>query len=205
MVLFLISLLSVNQWVSNDLITDRNLLVVSNHICFILIGNGYPIAAVIVRKEIAQSFAASGIEYFNTYGGNSVACAIAEAVLDTIFEENLQQNALVVGNYLSDRLKALYQKYDWVGDVRGHGLFQGIEFVHTRHTEDLQPFPELAKFVVDFLRYRRVIVSRDGPDENVIKVKPPLVFSKEDVDTLVNAMDEAIQCAIDSKIFEVSK
>lgn len=167
-----------------------------------IIGNGYPVAAVIVRRELAESFAASGIEYFNTYGGNSVACAISEAVLDTIFAENLQKNSLDVGEYLTQQMMTLYHKYDWVGDVRGHGLFQGIEFVHSRrNTQDLQPYPELTKFIVDFLRYRRVLVSRDGPDENVIKVKPPLVFSKENVDTLVQAMDEAIQCAQKMNMF----
>lgn len=167
-----------------------------------MLGNGYPVAGVVVRREIAESFAASGIEYFNTYGGNSVACAIAEAVLDTIHEEKLQENALIVGNYLTEKLKVLYAKYDWVGDVRGHGLFQGIEFVKTRKPNvPLEPYPELAKFVVDFLRYRRVIVSRDGPDENVVKVKPPLVFSKENVDTLVTAMDEALECAQKMNVF----
>lgn len=165
-------------------------------------GNGYPVAAVICRREVAESFAASGIEYFNTYGGNSVACAIAEAVIDTIHSENLQNNAKVVGDYLMDSMKTkLFEKYDWVGDVRGHGLFQGIEFVRTRTGPSLEPYPELAKFVVDFLRYRRVIVSRDGPDENVVKVKPPLVFSKENVDTLVDAMVEALEHAKQLNVF----
>lgn len=165
-------------------------------------GNGYPVAAVIVRRELAESFAASGIEYFNTYGGNSVACAISEAVLDTIHEEKLQQNALEVGEYLTQQMMTLlYHKYECVGDVRGYGLFQGIEFVHNRRVGSLEPYPELTKFIVDFLRYRRVLVSRDGPDENVIKIKPPLVFSKENVDTLVQAMDEALQHAQKMNMF----
>eukprot|EP00428_Durinskia_dybowskii_P062451 CAMPEP_0170378946 /NCGR_PEP_ID=MMETSP0117_2-20130122/13078_1 /TAXON_ID=400756 /ORGANISM="Durinskia baltica, Strain CSIRO CS-38" /LENGTH=527 /DNA_ID=CAMNT_0010634347 /DNA_START=118 /DNA_END=1701 /DNA_ORIENTATION=+ len=164
-------------------------------------GNGYPIAAVVCRREVAESFAASGIEYFNTYGGNSVACAIAEAVLDTINEENLQENARVVGEYLTERLTPLIAKYDWVGDVRGSGLFQGIEFVRTKKAEDLQPHPDLTKFLVDYLRYQRIIVSRDGPDGNVIKVKPPLVFSKENVDTLVTGLDQALECAVKLGIF----
>lgn len=165
------------------------------------IGNGYPIAAVVCRREVAESFAASGIEYFNTYGGNSVACAIAEAVFDTIVEENLQENSLVVGNYLTERLTPLVAKYDWVGEVRGVGLFQGIEIVHTKDTQDLQPYPELTKFLVDYLRYQHIIVSRDGPDENVIKIKPPLVFSKENVDTLVNGLEKGLECATKLGIF----
>jgi ethanolamine-phosphate phospho-lyase len=167
-----------------------------------VIGNGYPVAAVVCRREVAQSFAASGIEYFNTYSGNSVACAVAEAVLDTIVKENLQQHSLEVGEYLTQELLKLIPLSKWVGDVRGVGLFQGIEIVKDRHdVNNLQAHPDLTKFFVDYLRYQRVIVSRDGPDENVIKFKPPLVFSKENVDTLIAALKQAIQCAKDLNIF----
>jgi len=164
-------------------------------------GNGYPVAAVVCRKEVAKSFAASGIEYFNTYGGNSVACAIAEAVLDTIQKEQLQENARKMGEYIQEVFQPLVKKYDWVGDVRGMGLFQGVEFVKSKSSDKLEPYPELTKFVVDFMRYEKVIISRDGPDENVIKIKPPLVFSKADVDLLVSTVDQALQVAVDSKIF----
>eukprot|EP01039_Chlorochromonas_danica_P006936 gene6936-7675_t len=165
-------------------------------------GNGYPVAAVICRREVAESFASSGIEYFNTYGGNSVACAIAEAVLDTIHEENLQESAHATGLYLTQRLLEL-KKYPWVGDVRGVGLFQGIEFIHdlSKTSGEILPYPELTKFVVDFLRYQRVIVSRDGPDENVVKIKPPLVFKHKQVDELVEAMDLALSSATKMNIF----
>jgi ethanolamine-phosphate phospho-lyase len=170
------------------------------------LGNGYPVAAVICRREVAESFAKSGIEYFNTYGGNSVACSIADAVFDTIQNEDLQQNALEVGNYLTAQLCTLAPKYDWIGDIRGVGLFQGIEFVKSRKdVKNLQPYPELTKFLVDFLRYERVIVSRDGPDENVIKIKPPLVFSKANVDQLVKALDMALECAEKSGLFKEKK
>lgn len=164
-------------------------------------GNGYPVAAVICKREVAESFAKTGIEYFNTYGGNSVACSIAEAVLDTIHKEDLQGNALRVGRYLTQQVRPLVDKYDWVGDIRGIGLFQGIEFVKTKKTDHLEAYPDLTKFVVDFLRYENVIISRDGPDENVIKVKPPLVFSERDVDTLVQAIDKALTAALESKRF----
>ncbi len=164
-------------------------------------GNGYPIAAVICRREVADSFAKSGIEYFNTYGGNSVGCTIAEKVLDTIHEEKLQKNAYEVGEYLKVILSPLINKYEWVGDVRGQGLFQGIEFVRSNKVQDLQPFPELAKFVVDFLRHNRIIISRDGPDENVIKMKPPLVFSKKNADEFTEGLDRALAVAKASNIF----
>lgn len=155
-------------------------------------GNGYPIAAVVCRREVAESFAKSGIEYFNTYGGNSLACAIAEAVIDTIKEEDLQKNALEVGEYLTAEMNKL-KKFKWVGDVRGLGLFQGIEFVKDKETKE--PYADLTKFLVDFLKYQKVIVSRDGPDANVIKIKPPLVFSKENVDTFIKSLEEALECA----------
>lgn len=166
-------------------------------------GNGYPVAGVVVRRELADSFAASGIEYFNTYGGNSVACGIAEAVLDTIEIEGLQENALHVGEYLSEKLQELKSKYKCIGDVRGFGLFQGIEFVYdkTVPAENLVAHPDVTKFVVDFLKFRHVVISRDGPDGNVIKVKPPLVFSKKNVDTLVNGMDKALKAAKKLKMF----
>lgn len=161
-------------------------------------GNGYPVAAVVCRREVAESFGASGIEYFNTYGGNSMACAVAEAVLDTINEEGLQESARVTGEYLTKRLNVLKSRYAWVGDVRGVGLFQGIEFVHdpSKHNGELLAYPELTKFIVDFLRYQRVIISRDGPHENVIKVKPPLVFKEKHVDQLVDAMELALDAAV---------
>jgi len=169
-------------------------------------GNGYPVAAVICKREVAESFASTGIEYFNTYGGNSVACAISEAVLDTIHKEKLQSNALEVGNYLNVQLETLKNKFQWIGEVRGVGLFQGIEFIKLKETKgalhhDIQPYPELAKFVVDFLFNEKILVSRDGPDENVIKIKPPLVFSKENVDMLVVSIENALTFAHSSNIF----
>jgi ethanolamine-phosphate phospho-lyase len=169
-------------------------------------GNGYPVAAVVCRREVANSFAATGIEYFNTYGGNSVACAIAEAVIDTIHAENLQQKALTTTKYLCEKLLPLQMKYKSIGDVRGIGLFQGIEFIEVREDEiqddDQQqqeiitPNPRLTKFIVDFLKYEHVIISRDGPDENVIKIKPPLVFGPKEVDILVDAIEGGMEAAI---------
>lgn len=161
-------------------------------------------AAVVCRRALAESFASSGIEYFNTFGGNSVACRIAEAVIDVIEEERLQDNALKVGAYLSERLQSLVDRYEWVGEARGCGLFQGVEFVCSKSKADrhfLDPFPELAKFLVDYLRYRHIIVSRDGPAENVIKIKPPLVFSCVDVDSLVDTMQRGLECALSLELF----
>jgi 4-aminobutyrate aminotransferase-like enzyme len=122
-------------------------------------------------------------------------------VLDTIFEEKLQANAQSVGAHLQAGLQALSEKCECIGEVRGLGLFLGIEFV--RPTSDLtalpDPYPELAKFLVDYLMERRILVSQDGPDENVIKLKPPLVFSKEDADTLVRELESGLRCASKEK------
>lgn len=164
-------------------------------------GNGYPVAAVVCRRDLADSFASTGIEYFNTYGGNSVACAIAEAVLDTIITENLQKNSLVVGNYLLMKLKALAEVHAHIGDVRGMGLFLGIEIIklNTDHSDsnskDILPHTQLCQFLVDYLMRERVLVSSDGPDANVIKIKPPLVFDMDNADTLVSALERGLLAA----------
>lgn len=164
-------------------------------------GNGYPMGGVAVRREVADAFAASGIEYFNTYGGNSVACSIGEAVLDAIEEDALQQNALRVGRHMREALLSLRAKHgQWVGSVRGQGLFQGVEFVRAptgTQGEDIIPHADLAKFVVDSLMYERVITSRDGPDGSVLKIKPPLCFSEANVNQLVDAIDRTLMAAKD--------
>ena len=160
-------------------------------------GNGYPVAAVVCRRELADSFARTGIEYFNTYGGNSVACAIAEAVLDTIITEDLQKNSLLVGNYLLMKLKALSHTYPHIGDVRGMGLFLGVEIVkiNANCSHDILPHTQLCQFLVDYLMRERVLVSSDGPDANVIKIKPPLIFDMENADTLVRALERGLLAA----------
>jgi ethanolamine-phosphate phospho-lyase len=166
-------------------------------------GNGYPVAAVVCRREVAESFACTGIEYFNTYGGNSVACSVAEAVLDTIKGENLQEHAADIGRYFAKSMKALQKRYNVIGDVRGIGLFQGVEFVRNDTGEVITPDPELTKFVVDFLRFQRIIISRDGPDGNVIKFKPPLVIAKKDVTLLTDSIEKALQAANSAGLFKI--
>jgi ethanolamine-phosphate phospho-lyase len=174
-------------------------------------------AGVAVRRDIAEAFSSSGIEYFNTYAGNSVACAIGDAVLEAIEQDGLQQNALEVGTELLARLQALQTKFPCMGDVRGKGLFLGVEFVKCRPRSDvggaqaqeggdmmgtdIVPDGALCKFVVDYLRYQRIITSRDGPDGNVLKLKPPLVFSLANVDQLMTSLEEALAVAVKSGKF----
>jgi 4-aminobutyrate aminotransferase-like enzyme/Ser/Thr protein kinase RdoA (MazF antagonist) len=153
------------------------------------IGNGHPLAAVLTTPEIAASFA-NGMEYFNTFGGNPVSCAIGMAVLDVIESENLQAHARDVGGYLGDGLRALMKKHPVIGDVRGLGLFIGVEFVLDR--ESLEPAAEQASYVVNRMRECGILLSTDGPFHNVIKIKPPLVFSRADADFLVSTMDRVL-------------
>ena len=150
------------------------------------IGNGHPLGAVISTREIADSFA-NGMEYFNTFGGNPVSCAVGLAVLDVIRDGELQQNALEVGEYLKARLNELKSRHSLIGDVRGWGLFIGFELVRDRET--LEPADSEAAQLVEQMKERGVLLSTDGPFHNVIKIKPPMVFSPADADCLLSNLD----------------
>jgi 4-aminobutyrate aminotransferase-like enzyme len=130
------------------------------------------------------------MEYFNTFGGNPVSCAIGLAVLDVIAEEGLQANARRVGLHLLTRLRDLATRRPLIGDVRGLGLFLGVELVRDRTT--LEPAGEEAGYVANRMRERGVLVSTDGPFHNVLKIKPPLVFTMQDADQLVTTLDQAL-------------
>jgi 4-aminobutyrate aminotransferase-like enzyme len=148
-------------------------------------GNGHPMGAVVCTDEIAEAFN-NGMEFFSSFGGNPVSCAIGNAVLNVIEEEQLQQNAKTVGDYYLQELHKLQQKFESIGDVRGSGLFIGFEFVKDRLT--LEPDTELAQKVKNELREKFVLVSTDGPFDNVIKSKPPLCFSRENVDEVIGKL-----------------
>ncbi|MCI0605719.1 aminotransferase class III-fold pyridoxal phosphate-dependent enzyme [bacterium] len=150
------------------------------------IGNGHPLAAVVTTSKIAAAFE-NGMEYFNTFGGNPVSCAIGLSVLDVMEEENLQAHALETGGYLKAGLQSLTQKHALIGDVRGLGLFLGIEFVKDRTT--LTPAPQEASYIVERMKERGILLSTDGAYHNVIKIKPPMVFTREDADWLVQNLD----------------
>jgi 4-aminobutyrate aminotransferase-like enzyme len=149
-------------------------------------GNGFPLAGVVTTPEIAASFD-NGMEFFSTFGGNPVACAAGLAVLDVLEEERLQENARDVGTRLLAGLRGL--RHPIIGDVRGAGLFLGVELVRDRMT--LEPADVEASSIVNHLRERGILTGVDGPHHNVIKIRPPLVFTKEDADLFVAALDEA--------------
>jgi 4-aminobutyrate aminotransferase-like enzyme len=153
------------------------------------IGNGHPLAAVIVTEEIADSFN-NGLEYFNTFGGNPVSMTTGLAVLDVIQDEEMQQHALEVGNHLMDGLKGLMAKYPIISDVRGHGLFIGAEMVKDRTT--MEPAVPEIDIVVEKLKANGYLLSTDGPLHNVLKIKPPMTFSKQNADEMVKFLDIAL-------------
>jgi 4-aminobutyrate aminotransferase-like enzyme/Ser/Thr protein kinase RdoA (MazF antagonist) len=153
------------------------------------IGNGHPLGAVVTTAEIASSFA-TGMEYFSSFGGNPVSCAIGMAVLDVIEREQLQEHAHRIGQRLLDGLRGLQQRHGIIGDVRGRGLFIGVELVRDRQT--LEPADREASRLVNLMRDRGMLLSTDGPLHNVIKIKPPMVLDEQDADMVVRSLDDVL-------------
>ncbi|MDB5630168.1 MAG: aminotransferase class III-fold pyridoxal phosphate-dependent enzyme [Tardiphaga sp.] len=152
-------------------------------------GNGHPMAAMVARPDILDAFGRR-TRYFNTFGGNPVSCAVGMAVLDVIEQEALIANARDVGAYMSDGLRALAQRHEIIGDVRGAGLFIGVELVRDRATK--APATSETARLVNGLRDKRVLISAAGPFANVLKIRPPLVFSRGHADRFLSAMDEVL-------------
>jgi 4-aminobutyrate aminotransferase-like enzyme/Ser/Thr protein kinase RdoA (MazF antagonist) len=152
------------------------------------IGNTHPIGAVVTTEKIADSFS-NGMEFFSSFGGNPVSCAVGSKVLDILEEEKLQENALVVGNYYKSELKKLQSEFSSIGDVRGQGLFLGIEFIDNKG----QPDTKIAQQLKNQLKENFILVSTDGPHDNVIKTKPPLCFTKENVDQVLYHFREILK------------
>ncbi len=149
------------------------------------IGNGHPIGAVVTTREIAASFD-NGMEFFSTFGGNTVSCAVGLAVLDVLEDERLQEHAERVGAHLLGRLRPLVDRSPLVGDVRGSGLFIGVELVRDRET--LEPAMADASDIVNRLREEGILIGTDGPHHNVLKIRPPMPFNTEDADALASTL-----------------
>jgi 4-aminobutyrate aminotransferase-like enzyme len=152
-------------------------------------GNGHPMAGMVARPEVLARFG-ERLRYFNTFGGNPVSAAVGMAVLDVIEREKLIENAATVGAHLRDGLRALAQRHPIIGDVRAAGLFVGAELVRDRATRE--PATEETARIVNGLRARRVLISAAGPAANVLKIRPPLVFSKENADFFLSALGEVV-------------
>ncbi|KAL8212027.1 UNVERIFIED_CONTAM: hypothetical protein K2H54_034832 [Gekko kuhli] len=153
-------------------------------------GNGHPVSCVATTKDIAEAFSATGVEYFNTFGGNPVSCAIGIAVLDVIEKEQLQAHALQVGSFLMKLLHQQKEKHPLIGDVRGAGLFIGVDLVQDQ--TERSPATKEAELITTRLKEEFIMLSTDGPGRNVLKFKPPLCFNKKDAQLVVDKLDKIL-------------
>lgn len=152
-------------------------------------GDGHPLAVVVTTPEIAEQFSRK-FHYFNTFGGNPVSAAVGLAVLDVVEHEQILQNVNDVGAHLLAGLNALADKHPLIGDVRGKGLFYGVELVRDRTT--LEPGGSEARQVQETLRDNGILLSSTGPLGNVLKIRPPLVFSRSNANSLLDQLDRAL-------------
>ena len=152
------------------------------------IGNGYPMGAVITRKEIADSFN-NGMEFFSTFGGSTVSCAAGKAVLEVMEAENLPDRAAQSGRMLTEGLRSLFADTSLNADVRGRGLFLGIEICQ----DDGAPATELVGDLVNAMRHRRILMGSDGPYDSVLKIRPPICFTADDATFFLEAMDDSMK------------
>ncbi|MCC3859804.1 aminotransferase class III-fold pyridoxal phosphate-dependent enzyme [Pseudemcibacter aquimaris] len=153
-------------------------------------GNGHPMAAVVTTREIADRFA-NGMEYFNSFGGNPVSCAIGQAVFDYVDGEGLREKAIETGGFIMDGMRDMMDRYPLIGQVRGKGMFFGAELVKDRDTKEVAP--EEASRIVQFLREDAVLFSTDGPFDNVLKGKPPMVFGMDEAKIFITKLEKAFK------------
>jgi len=151
------------------------------------LGNGHPLAAVVTTPEIAESFH-SGMEYFNTFGGNPVSATVGQAVLDYVLDRRLQAHAAQLGAYVQEEVRRMRAAHPLIGDVRGHGLFLGVELMR-----EGAPATQEVSDIMEFALGRGVMLSSDGPANNVFKIKPPMVVQREDMDLFLEVLDDALR------------
>ncbi|XP_023387769.1 5-phosphohydroxy-L-lysine phospho-lyase [Pteropus vampyrus] len=161
------------------------------------IGNGHPVACVATTQAVARAFEATGVEYFNTFGGNPVSCAVGLAVLDVLEKEQLQAHAAHVGSFLMELLGQQKAKHPIIGDIRGFGLFIGVDLIKDEATRT--PATEEAAYLVSRLKDNYVLLSTDGPGRNVLKFKPPMCFSLDNAQQVVGKLD-AILTDMEEKV-----
>jgi 4-aminobutyrate aminotransferase-like enzyme len=153
-------------------------------------GNGHPVGAVVTRAEIAERFAKRYPEFFSTFGGNTVAATVALAVLDVIEDEGLQINAAAIGAYVRSGLADLSGRHTAIGDIRGSGLMIGVELIADSST--MEPATALAGTVLNGMRDKGVLIGTTGPQSNVLKIRPPLVFNQANADQLIETLDAVL-------------
>ncbi|MGE3874835.1 MAG: aminotransferase class III-fold pyridoxal phosphate-dependent enzyme, partial [Parvibaculaceae bacterium] len=153
------------------------------------IGNGHPLAALVTTPDVARAFD-NGMEYFNTFGGNPVSCAVGLKVLEIIARDRLRDNAKAVGDYLLARFRDMQERHECIGDVRGMGLFLGLDLVEDRSSKAYAT--ELANRVVNLAREEGVLIGTDGPYDNVVKMRPAMIFTRREADLLCDVLDHAL-------------
>ncbi|MBK7809294.1 MAG: aminotransferase class III-fold pyridoxal phosphate-dependent enzyme [Saprospiraceae bacterium] len=152
------------------------------------LGNGHPVAAVVCTRAVAESFA-NGMEFFNTFGGNPVSCVIGHEVIKVVREEGLMENAKKTGHEILTGLKILQQEFPIIGDVRGNGLFLGFELTD----DNLLPLEKQTSYLANRMMNLGILMSTDGPNHNVLKIKPPMVFNKENTDELLSRLRQVFR------------
>lgn len=153
------------------------------------IGNGHPIGVLVTTKAIAESFA-KGPEYFSTFGGSNLSCRIGKEVLDIVDDEGLMENAKLMGAKLQNGLKALQEHHPLIGDVRGCGLFIGLDLVQNRETK--APATAASDYVKNRMREHRILMGTEGPADNILKIRPPLTIEETDVEMILQVMDQVL-------------
>ncbi|WP_187431502.1 Acetylornithine/succinyldiaminopimelate aminotransferase [Roseobacter fucihabitans] len=151
------------------------------------IGNGHPIGVVVTTRHIAEAFD-NGIEFFSTFGGSTLSCRIGKEVLDIVDAENLQNNAKRMGDRLMTQLRDIEQRFDTVGDVRGMGLFVGVELINPDGSES----PEICAYVKNRMRDHRILIGSEGPKDNILKIRPPLTIQADDIDMIAATLEKIL-------------
>jgi|TARA_B110000914_G_scaffold73905_1_gene64928 4-aminobutyrate aminotransferase-like enzyme len=152
-------------------------------------GNGHPIAATVIQRPFVEKFS-NKTGYFNTFGGNPVSCAAAMAVMEVIENEDLQDNALKVGTYLKEGIKSIAEQYSLIGDVRGSGFFIAIEMIEDSKKN---PATKTATKIVQELKERGILTNTIGPDENILKLRPPMVFTEENATFFLEQLENVVK------------
>ena len=150
-------------------------------------GNGHPLAGVVARGDLVDEFGRVGM-YFNTFGGTPVSCAVGMAVLDVLEQERLLEHAVVVGRYVADGLEELQSRYELIGDVRDLGMFFAVDLVSDRASKE--PATAETKRIVNMMRDRGVLISQIGRHDSILKMRPPMPFTKDNADLLLSTLDE---------------
>ncbi len=151
------------------------------------IGNGHPLGVVITTRAIADNFD-NGIEFFSTFGGSTLSCRLGREVLEIVDEEGLQENARVIGQQLLDGMRNLQRRFACIGDVRGMGLFIGVELINPDGSEAT----EICAYVKNRMHDHRILIGSEGPKDNVLKIRPPLTIEAEDAEMIIVVLDEIL-------------